>query len=273
MALARKGIEGMARVGYAARGLVYVVVGGLAVLAAIGSGGRTTDSEGALGALLAQPFGWFILAFVTLGLLGFAAWRLITAVFDPDDAGRSAKGLAKRAVWAGSAAVNLGLALSAFGLLMGAAASSGHGTGDWTAWLMSQPLGQWLVGLIGIGVMVGGVAMFVTAWRASFLKHLRCPSTWADGCKRLGQFGYAARGVTFLIIGGLLVTAAVNYDPEATEGLGGALGRLQQQPYGWVLLGVVALGLFAFGAFGLVQARYRVIEPPDRSDMPKVPGI
>ncbi|MGQ4273135.1 DUF1206 domain-containing protein [Terrihabitans sp. B22-R8] len=271
MALARTTIERMARFGFAARGAVYIVVGALALLAAIGSGGRATGSKGALQEVLLQPFGSVILALVALGLLAFAAWRIIEAGFDADDHGTGPKGIVVRAAHVFSAIVNTGLALSAIGLLIGTATASGEdgSVRDWTSFLMQQPFGRWMLGAIGAGTIVGGGVMFVAAAKAAFLKRLDCPENHAGWIRSVGRIGYAARGVTFLIIGGFLIVAAVTYDSSAAHGLGGALKELQVQPYGWALLGLVAIGLAAFGMFGLVQARYRAIHPPEKHDLPE----
>ncbi|MDX6805577.1 DUF1206 domain-containing protein [Terrihabitans rhizophilus] len=270
MKMTGKAVEHMARFGFAARGAVYVVIGALALLAAFGSGGQTTGSKGALQEVLTQPFGTFVLGLVVLGLFAFALWRFIEATLDADDRGSDAKGLLVRGVHILSGVVNTGLALSAAGLLIGTASSSGEdgGTQDWTAWLMEQPFGQWLVGAVGLGIVIAGGVMFWNAARCNFLKRLRCPAAHEGWIKIVGRVGYAARGVTFLLIGGFLVMAAISFDSSEAHGLGGVLRELQQQPYGWALLGLVAAGLFAFGAFGFVQARYRKIDAPDAGDVP-----
>jgi hypothetical protein len=275
MKMSGKAVEHMARFGFAARGAVYVVIGSLALLAAIGSGGQTTGSKGALQELLTQPFGSVILGLVVLGLFAFALWRFIEAALDADDRGNGAKGLFVRGVHILSGVVNTGLALSAGGLLIGTAGASGDdgGTQDWTAWLMEQPFGQWLVGAVGLGIIIAGGVMFWNAARCNFLKRLTCPGTHERWIKVIGRVGYAARGVTFLLIGGFLVLAAIQFDPSDAQGLGGVLRELQQQPYGWALLGLVAVGLFAFGTFGFVQARYRKIEAPDAPDVPGLARI
>lgn len=275
MKMTGNAVEHMARFGFAARGSVYVVIGALALLAALGSGGQTTDSKGALQELLTQPFGSVILGLVVLGLFAFALWRFIEATLDADDHGSGAKGLLVRGAHILSGVVNTGLAISAAGLLIGTAGASGDddGTRDWTAWLMGQPFGQWLVGAVGLGIIIGGGVMFWNAARCKFLKRLRCPGSHERWIKIVGRIGYAARGVTFLLIGGFLVLAAFSFDSSEAQGLGGVLREVQQQPYGWALLGLVAAGLFAFGAFGFVQARYRKIDAPDAGDVPGLARI
>lgn len=263
---------GMARFGYAARGVVHVMVGTLALAAAIGPGGETTGSRGALHTLFTQPFGYVILTVIALGLLGYSAWRFIDAVFDTEDRGSDAKGIAQRLIRVGSSVTYLMLAISAAGLLIGNAARSDDDAGaqDWTAWLLQQPFGRWLVGAVGLAIIGGGVVMLVAAWRARFTKHLNYPREYEGWIVTVGRLGYTARGIVFGIVGGFLILAATTFDPEHAHGIGGALEELQKQPYGWVLLGLVAAGLFAFGVFGFVQAKFRSIDPPSSSDMPDV---
>lgn len=148
--------ERLARLGYAAKGLVYFVVGLLAAQAAWGAGGRTTDTQGALQAIVTQPFGKFLLSLVLVGLIGYALWRSVQVILDPDQAGQpmDAKQLAQRVGYGLSAIAYFGLAAAAVKLLLGSGGSSGEtSTQDWTARFLSQPFGQWLVGLAGLAVL------------------------------------------------------------------------------------------------------------------------
>ena len=257
-------VERLARLGYTAKGIVYAIIGVLAVQAAFGTGGQTTDQKGALGAIAAQPFGQFLLALVALGLIGYAIWRFVEAVQDPEHKGNDAKGLATRLGAAISGIIYASLAFSAIRLAMGSGASSSNNTStqDWTARLMSQPFGQWLVGLGGALIIGLGFYQFYKAYKAKFRKHLKLQEmspteeTWAT---RLGRFGEGARGVVFVITGFFLLQAARQSDPNQARGLDGALQSLAQQPYGPWLLGIVALGLVAYGIHMGVQARYRRI--------------
>jgi hypothetical protein len=254
-------VEQLMRVGYVAKGLVYAIVGVLAAQAAFGAGGATTDTQGALRTLVNQPFGTFLLALVALGLVGYALWRFVAAAFDPDGKGTDAKGMATRAGYVLSGVAYLGLALAAAQLALGnGGASGGDNTQDWTARVLAVPFGRWLVG--GAGVVVIGVAVMqlYRAYSANFRQKLKLGTmsqTEEVWVTRLGRFGLAARGVVFAIIGGFLALAALQYDPGEARGLGGALALLAQQPFGPWLLGLVALGLLAYGLYTATLVRYR----------------
>jgi hypothetical protein len=254
-------VERLARFGYATKGAVYTIVGGLALAVAIGAGGRTTDPHGALETIGAQPFGVLLLILVAVGLVGYALWRLFQAVADPDVEGRDVKGIAKRVGHGIAALVYLGLAFSAGQL----AISTGDGGGspqDWTVWLLSQPFGQVLVVGVGVAVSLYGMFQLYQAYEAQFREYLKLNEmsprgeTWIT---RGGRLGYAARGVVFGIVGLFLMQAALRSDPSQATGLGGALQELLQQPFGPWILGTVAFGLVAYGLFMIALARYRRI--------------
>lgn len=266
--ISRNPVETLARLGYGARGVVYGLVGGLALLAAIGSGGQTGGSRSALQTLLSQPFGKIWLVLIALGLFGFCAWRILEALTDADRRGSDIKGWGIRGAHFVSGIIYAGLAIFALNLALGRGSGSGEerAAQDWTAWLMGQPFGQWLVGFLGLAVAGTGLAFIVKAWRGNVTERLSLPADKRGWIVMLGRMGFAARGVVFLMIGGFLVLAALHASSSEAQGLGGALQALQSQPYGWVLLALTALGLFAFGLFGLIQARYRHIDAPDLDD-------
>jgi hypothetical protein len=189
-------LETSARFGYGPRGLVYCLVGGLALLAAVGS--QTAGSRSALGS--------------------------------------------------------------------GGGGGEDQAARDWTGWLMAKPLGAWLVGAVGLGVIGAGLAFLKKGWNGDVTRYLSLEGDTRRWAVPLGRLGYGARGVVFAMIGVLVVLAAMHGNSSEVKGLGGALETLQAQPFGWVLLAITALGLFAFGVFGLVQARYRRIEAPDIGD-------
>jgi len=252
----------LGRFGYAAKGVVYGLVGVLAVLAAGGRGGQTTDTKGALGTLVGAPPGRVLLALVALGLIGHAVWRWVQAALDTEHKGTDAKGIAARVGYAAIGVGYVSLALAAMRLAMGTGGGSSgdQSAQDWTARVLQQPFGRWLVGLAGLAVIGVGAYQLYRAYTAKFREKLNLgemSATEQQWVVRIGRFGFAARSVVFAIIGGFLVVAALQARSEEARGLGGALDVLAQQSYGPLLLGVVALGLVAYGAFMFAQARYR----------------
>lgn len=263
-ATARPAIEVLARAGYAAKGVVYTLVGGLALLAAVGSGGSTTGSRGALYSLLGRPYGLAMLALVAAGLAGYTLWCFIRAIFDPERKGRDARGIAKRAVHFGKGVIHAALVVAVIQMMRGAGGGGDddRGARDWTAWLMSFPLGIWLVGAFGFGILLFGLRQLYRAWAIDMDEPLDlgkmgvAAHAWTARFSRLGM---AARGVVFGVIGTFLVVAARQENPAAARGVGGALDAVRAQPYGAALLGLVAVGLVAYGCFQFVLARYRRI--------------
>ncbi len=252
-------VEPLARFGYAARGVVYLLIGWLAIETALGVRRHATDSHGALRyvAETSVPLLWLL----AVGLLGYALWRLAQGALDTEGKGDDPKGLAKRAGMVGSGVIYSGLALAAAKLAMGAHDGGGHVTQAWTARLMSLPFGRWLVAGVGIGVLVGGVMQIRRGWLGKLSDTLvqGISATQRRLALRAGKLGLIARGIVFLIIGGFLIQAALRFDASRARGLGGALEALARQPHGEWLLGATAVGLAAFGVYSFLLARYRRI--------------
>ncbi|MEG5173437.1 DUF1206 domain-containing protein [Microcoleus sp. B3-D7] len=256
--------ERLARLGYASKGLVYFIVGFLAAQAAFSMGGRTTDTSGALSEIVNQPFGKFLLFLVTIGIIGYALWRIVQTILDPEHQGQKmdAKRIAQRIGYALSALAYAGLALTAVKLIMGSGRSNSNTTEDLTAQILAQPFGQWLVGLAGSIVIGVGFSYFYEAYKAKFRRHFKLDEmspTEQKWATRLGRFGIAARGVVFVIIGFFFIQAARLSDASQTKGLGEVLEILAQQPFSPVILALVPLGLIAYGIYSVIEARYRRI--------------
>ena len=257
---AKPWVERLARLGYVSRGIVYVVVGALAVQAALGWGGKTTTTEGALATIARQPFGRVLLLVLALGLAGYALWRFVQGIVDPERKGTDAKGLVKRSAYVISGLLYTGLALTAIQILRGTARAGNDSPQDWTERLLAQPFGRWLVAAVGLAIIGVGINALYIAWKEKFRDKLKlsemrpAEQEWAT---RIGKIGLAARAVVSGLIGSFLIQAALQADPNEARGLDGALKVLAQQPYGKWLLGVVAAGLAAYGLYSFVEARYR----------------
>ncbi|MGH7128563.1 MAG: DUF1206 domain-containing protein, partial [Planctomycetaceae bacterium] len=243
-------------------GVVYGVFGLLATMAAFGTGGSSGGTKNAIAEIGEQPFGRILLGLVALGLLCYAAWRFAQAILDPDRKGHDAKGIGQRIAQAVSGTVYLLLALFAGSLALGMGAAGGSSKQAWTAWIMSFPFGQFVIGLAGLILAGVGVWHLYRAYTADFMRQYKTGEmnpTERRWALRLGQFGLAARGVAFTIIGIFLVKAAVQSDPSEAKGLGEAVSTLREQPYGPWLMGLVALGFVAYGIYCFSRARYRRI--------------
>lgn len=256
-------MEMMARLGYTAKGIVYAIVGVLALQAALTAGGKTTDTKGALHTIAAQPFGKFLLILLAVGLVAYSLWRFIEAVADPDNKGTDAKGIISRIGYLSSGFVYISLAVNAARLALGAGGGgSDNSKQDWTGRLLQQPFGQWLVGIVGAFVIGLGFYRLYKAYKAKFRKQLKLSQmssqeqTWAV---RISRIGIAARGIVFIIIGFFLIKAARQYDPSEVRGLDGVLQATAQQAFGKILLALLAIGLIAYAVFLFVEARYRRI--------------
>jgi hypothetical protein len=266
-ALASRWIQWLARFGYAARGIVYSVIGVLALQAAVSSVKGPEDSSGALLAILRQPFGRFLLVALAGGLAAWVLWRLFQALLDPENLGTGAKGIAKRAGYLISAGIYGALAVEAVRLWMGSSSGSGNGESEadhWTAVVMSQPAGRLIIAAIAAGIVMFGVYELYRAYTADFRRALDLQRLGARGQRRIvlaGRLGMAARGIVFGIIGWFLGRAALQYEPSEARGFETALQSLQEQGYGQYLLAAVGVGLLCYGLFELAEARFRVIRP------------
>jgi Domain of Unknown Function (DUF1206) len=255
-------IEKLARFGYAAKGFVYGLVGFLAVLAAVNAGGKTTDTNGALTTIATQPFGAFLLSLIAIGLVGYVIWCLVQALQNPEN-----KKLHSRIGSLISGAVYASLAFNAAALAIGSnTGTQGNTQRDWTALVLQQPFGQWLIGIVGALIIGVGFYQFYDAYRTKFRQQLNLGELDRQQQNRIvaiSRFGITARGIVFTIIGFFVIQAARQSNPNQVRGLDGALQSLAQQPFGKIVLGIVALGLVAYGVYLLVQAKYRRIKTED----------
>lgn len=254
-------VDRAARVGYAAKGVVYALIGVIAIQVPLDLEDAPKDRQGALRVVAQQPLGEVLLLAVAAGLAGYALWRLSQAIFDRDDEGDGLKALGKRAGYLARGVLYGFFAFGAFAVVAGIGSKSGDESQD-TARVLELPLGRWLVFAGGLGFLGAGLYNGYRSLTADFRKHLReyelGPNVrqWAIV---VGVVGHAARAVVFGLIGIFLCKAALEYDPDEAKGLDGALRTLADAPYGDAALLAVAAGLIAYAAFCFVQARYREV--------------
>ena len=248
----------LARAGYAAKGIVFLLIGLIALRGALAPQAQAMGSRGALQMLALHPVGKLLLGVIGVGLCGYALWRLVQAALDPGEEGEDAKGIAKRLGYAASGLSYGALALTTLDIILGESGEGAHWT-DWTATLMAMPPGRWLIGVGGVAFVAVALYAGRIAWRADFCDEFNLDElnpaqlAWIS---HLGRAGYAARGVIFALIGWFLMQAAWHARPGASGGLDKALQTLAQQPQGHWLMGLVAAGVTAYGIYVLAQARY-----------------
>lgn len=257
------GMKALARFGYASKGLVYLIIGGLAAELAAGSpSSQTPDRNGAIHLIAGEPFGKALLGLIAFGFFGYALWTAIQAVVDPEHKGTKPKALVERIGHAVVACSYGALAVGALLLIIGSSngKDSNASTQSWTARLLDAPFGVALVVIVGLVILGVACVLFYRVYKADFSQSLNL-ARLRSGLRRvvvwLGRFGYASQAVVFAIIGLFLIVAALQHNPGQAKGLDGALQELTQQPFGQALLALVALGFIAFGVYSLVEARYR----------------
>ena len=259
-ATARHYFRYWARTGYAARGTVYLIIGGLASLAAFGRGGATTDSRGALQTLLEAPFGTVLLVLVAVGLVGYALWRAVQAVQDPDGHGTDLKGLVIRTGLGISAVLHLLLAAFSLNMIVALGSTGDGGSSGFAGWLMGRPYGRVLVMCCGVAIIGAGIAHAIKGWAARFDRYLQMPPDVRAWAHPVCRFGLIVRGVALVVIGGLFFAAGYYYDPSSAGGLEAMFDTVRRQPFGTVLFAVIAIGLCAFGVYGFIEAAYRRVD-------------
>jgi fumarate reductase subunit D len=248
------------RLGYAARGALYTVMGLLALGIALSvGGGQATDLSGSLVFLIANPFGKVVLIVMVIGLAAYSLWGFIRAVYDPLHRGSDASGYMARLGFVTSALSYAAIVIFAVQILAGSGGASGDSTQKTIASILNHPGGGPLtivIGLIAIGV---GLGQFLEAYRATFARDLKgaeMSERERTTVIRLGRFGMFARGVIFLVIGWFILQAGLHHDPAQVQGFGGAFAFLLGQPFGRVLLGIVALGFVALGLHSFACSRW-----------------
>jgi len=247
----------LARAGLTARGVIYLLVGWVAVLVAVGRSSREADQQGALQLLASKPYGLVSLWLLAIGFAAYALWRLSEVAFgvtgEPNGAGPRLTSLGRAVIYAG-------LAYLTFTVISGAQHSQSRQQQDVTATVMQHAYGRWLVGLAGLAVVVIGLVLVGQGARRRFMKYLRTgqmsPQT-RRVVEVLGMIGTIARGLVFALAGVLVIDAAVTHRASESGGIDKALLTLRNQPLGEFLMLLAALGLVIFGLYGLCEARWR----------------
>jgi hypothetical protein len=254
-------LELVARAGFLVKGMVYIVVGTLALQVAAHLGGRMTGTRGAFTTVLAQPFGRILLLVAAVGLLGYAAWRLLQGVVDPDRLGHAWRGLALRVSFVVLGVVHAALGLQAFRVYRGLSEASGISQREVATEAFAWPLGDWLVVLAGLGLIGFAVQQIYAAITCRLERDLdvakmrREAGDWAVAFSR---FGVAARAIVFALLGWGIVVAGWLRDASEVGTMASSLRILAAQPGGvgrW-LLGVTATGFVAYGFYQVIHARY-----------------
>jgi hypothetical protein len=256
-AAASSGGAAVARVGLVARGVIYLLIGWLALMLAAGRSHQEADQRGALQTLASRPAGSAMLWALVIGFSAYALWRFSEVIWGVHGEGKKA---APRVASAFRAVVYAFFALTAVSVLHGSRSSQATSQQDATARIMRHSGGRWAIGLVGGVVLIVGLGLAIGGLRRSFAKKLNT-AQMSERTRRtvlmLGAIGTTARGIVFALAGGLVIEAARTFDPGKARGLDEALRTLRDQHYGAALLGLMALGLITFGIYGVCEARWR----------------
>lgn len=246
------------RVGYAAKGLIYLLIGTLALRVGLGLGGRVTDSSGALRTLIEQPFGFALIAAISVGLLAYAGWEISDGLFDATRKGRTWKGWLNRGLTIIKGAVYGAIGIEGVRMLLHVRQSSSE-PDDYARTALQFPLGGVVLGLVGLGVILYGLSQLWDGFRSNLdsdLDRARMQREMGRWTTWVGRAGIAARGVILTVAGGAVVRAGFTERPDDAAGTSETLWTLFTQPFGPGILAIVAAGLICYGVFQLLHARY-----------------
>ncbi|GAA3385639.1 DUF1206 domain-containing protein [Cryptosporangium minutisporangium] len=251
-------ITRIGRVGLVAYGVVNLLIAFLAIKVATGeSSGEEANKNGALSEVAQTSFGQALLWIITVGLAALTIWQIAEAIWGHASAGK--RRTVKRLTSAGEAFLFGFLAFTAGKFAMGTP-QKGSKTESVTGKLLEQPFGRALVIVFGLAIIVVAAFVIRHGWAKRFRDDLDLSHADARSrrtAERLGQVGYMAVGAAYAVVGGLVITAAVTFDKEKASGLDGAMKTVAEQPFGSLLLWLVALGFICYGVYCFFDARYR----------------
>ena len=256
----RSTVHTLAKAGLISKGIVYIILGALAFMAAFEIGGATnsdSDRSGVLNSLRDMPAGTVLLILLTIGLLCYCVWRVVQAVHARGENGRKKWG--KRLRYIFSCLAYLSLAFAAFQVVLHQSADNGDQNQHWAQKILEKPFGQWLLGIGGL--ILAGVGLYQIWYGLSekYKKHVQSNRQHAGVTSKLlvaGKIGYVARGIVWLLLSYLLIKAAIEANPSEAGGTGKAFQFLESWSAGSLLLGGLALGLIAYGIFNFIRARF-----------------
>jgi hypothetical protein len=253
-------LELVARAGLIAYGVVHLLIGWLAVqIAWSASGSKSADTSGALKTLADQPFGKVLVWLVAVGLVALALWQASEAIWGYRTS-EGAERVRKQVTSGARAVIYAALGVSSALVALGSGSSSSQSQQQATSGVLAWPAGRTIVVVTGLIIIGVGVAHVVKGVKKSFAEEIDTSSmspVAREGVARVGQIGYIAKGLALGLVGGLLSYATLTFDRQKAQGLDGALETILAQPFGRFLLTAVALGFVAFGAFAILQSRYR----------------
>jgi hypothetical protein len=254
-AKANRRLHWIAHIGYASRGLLFLSIGMLALLAAADSHRQTVGASGVL-QVLGLSFGRLLLAVLVPGLICFSVWRILQAFWDIDRLGNKLAAFGKRLTFAFNGIFYSLVALWTLWVLFG---SLGYKDDDallrhWTFWVLHLPFGAWFLAFVGMTIVGAGVCLGIRAWRAPLDQRLVVQQKTKNWLQPMTRYALAARAVIFVLMGGSFIFAAIEFDAREAKGLGSTFVALREQSYGGFWLGIVAFGFIAYGCYEFTQS-------------------
>lgn len=249
-------MEGLTRLGFGARGLIYIIMGLLALQLVLGKGGKLASPQEAIATIGKNPAGTILLWIVLVGLISYSLWGLVRALLDPLHKGHDLKGMIARFGFLVSAFGYAILVMPTYGYITGGLQAT-SGSQKYIPSIMAMPWGRWIVGILGLATMVGGFYQIYQGVKANFDRQFQIYAMTPKQAKLaidVARFGTVSRGVVFALVGGLIGLAAYQANPNQPIGMDAALAVLLKLPYGIWLLGIIAIGLIAFGIYSMLSA-------------------